>query len=173
MEPVSGKTVRWISSTGVLLALTLVIQMLALPQFFTGPLVNAFLLLAAVTAGVTSGVVIGLLTPWIAFMRGILPAPLGPLIPFIMIGNAALVIVFSLIRRRRGSLFLSGIAVAVAAVAKYLILSNAVIWVVEVPPPVAQVMQIPQLITALVGGAIAIALETVLLRSGYLQESRR
>jgi len=173
MESVSGKTVRWISSTGVLLALTLVIQMLALPQFFTGPLVNAFLLLAAVTAGASSGVVIGLLTPWIAFMRGILPAPLGPLIPFIMVGNAALVIIFSLIRRRRDSLVLSGIAVAVGAVVKYLILSRAVVWVVEVPPPVAQVMQTPQLITALAGGAIAIALETVLVRSGYLQEGRR
>lgn len=101
MEEISHQGLRWLVRTALLFALTLVIQMLGLPQFFTGPLVNAFLLLAALLNGIWSGVIIGLFTPWIAFARGILAPPLGPMIPFIMAGNAILVIVFSLVAGKR------------------------------------------------------------------------
>jgi len=140
----------------VLLALTLTVQFLGLPQWFTGPLVNAFLLLASSLVGMGSGVVIGLLTPWIALLRGILPPPLAPVVPFIMLGNALLVIIFSLITRKREVLWLNVLALSLAAFGKYLLLSQAVRCLVEVPPRVAQAMQIPQLLTALAGGAIAL-----------------
>ena len=104
MEEISHQGLRWLVRTALLFALTLVIQMLGLPQFFTGPLVNAFLLLAALLNGIWSGVIIGLFTPWIAFARGILAPPLGPMIPFIMAGNAILVIVFSLVAGKRENL---------------------------------------------------------------------
>lgn len=159
-----SRRIRWISRTALLFALTLVIQMLGLPQFFTGPLVNAILLLAVLFDGVLSGVVIGLFTPWVAFSRGILPPPLGPMIPFIMIGNATLVIVFGLWIMKRKNLGTSIAGIATGSVIKYLILSRAVIFVVEVPPPVAQIMQTPQLITALVGGAIALLVDQALKR---------
>lgn len=149
----------WLTRTAVLLALTLAVQFLGLPQWFTGPLVNAFLLLSSSLVGMGSGVVIGLLTPWIALLRGILPPPLAPMVPFIMLGNALLVAVFSLIRRRNTTLGLSTVALAAAAFAKYLLLSQAVRYLVEVPPRVAQAMQVPQLLTALCGGAIALLVE--------------
>ncbi|MBP9015302.1 MAG: ECF transporter S component [Candidatus Atribacteria bacterium] len=130
--------------------------MLGLPQFFTGPLVNAFLLLAALLNGMWSGVIIGLFTPGIAFIRGILAPPLGPMIPFIMAGNAILVIVFSLIAGKRGNLVREIIGVILGSFLKYLLLSQAVTWIVQLPPPVAKAMQTPQLFTALGGGAIAL-----------------
>ncbi len=146
----------WLTRTAVLLALTLAVQFLGLPQWFTGPLVNAFLLLASSLVGMGSGVVIGLLTPWIALLRGILPPPLAPVVPFIMLGNALLVIIFSLITRKKEVPWLNVLALVLAAFGKYLLLSQAVRYLVEVPPRVAQAMQIPQLLTALAGGAIAL-----------------
>ncbi len=155
----------WLTRTAVLLALTLAVQFLGLPQWFTGPLVNAFLLLASLLVGMGSGVVIGLLTPWIALLRGILPPPLAPMVPFIMLGNALLVIIFSLITRKREVLWLNVLALVLAASGKYLLLSQAVRYLVEVPPRVAQAMQIPQLLTALAGGAIALLIGKAVKRA--------
>jgi uncharacterized membrane protein len=149
----------------VLLALTLAVQFLGLPQWFTGPLVNAFLLLASLVSGIGSGVLVGLLTPWIALLRGILPPPLAPMVPFIMLGNALLVIIFSLVRRKKEVLWLSIVALVLAALGKYLLLSQAVRYLVEVPPRVAQAMQVPQLLTALGGGAIALSIERALKKA--------
>jgi len=102
-----------------------------------------------------------LVTPVIAFWRGILPPPLGPMIPFIALGNAVLVIVYGLIGKRN-----KYVAVVLASVIKYLVLAGAVRLVVAVPPKIAQMMQVPQLITALAGGAIAIVLSEILIRRG-------
>ncbi len=148
---------RWVTRTAILLALTLAFQLIGLPQPVTGPAVNAMLILSALLAGPSSGVVIGCLTPIIAWQRGILPAPLGPMIPFIALGNAVLVLLFALLKRRQPYL-----AIGVAAVAKYAVLATAVRLIVTVPPPVAAAMGIPQLITALAGGVIALLAYRVL-----------
>lgn len=161
----AGQRLQWVTRTAILLALTLAFQMLGLPQPLTGPVVNAMLLLSAAFVGVSGGVLIGLLTPWVAFMRGQLPAPLGPMIPFIMVGNALLVIAFwggrRLLARSKWWGSISGLLAG--AVVKFLLLSTAVAYVVTVPPPVAQAMQLPQLITALVGGVIALLVEQAIL----------
>ena len=162
--------IRWVSRTAVLFALTLVIQLLGLPQFITGPLVNSFLLLATMMVGVSSGMVIGLFTPWVAFSRGILPAPLGPMIPFIMLGNVTLVIVFFLITtRRENNIGFLGLGIVIGSIAKYLVLSQSVAFLVSVPPPVAKMMQFPQLMTALGGGAIAIVIKQALGRTNFFK----
>lgn len=162
-----GRSIRFVTQTAVLFALTLVVQMLGLPQMVTGPLVNAMLLLATIFVGVGSGVCIGLFTPWVALVRGILPPPLGPVVPFIMLGNGALVVVFGLFRQKKTLAFdIAG--VILGACVKYLILSQAVRSLANLPPQVARVMQTPQLVTALLGGAIALSLARVLrqARSG-------
>ncbi|HHY98186.1 MAG TPA: ECF transporter S component [Firmicutes bacterium] len=148
----------WLTRTAVLLALTLAFQMMGLPQPVTGPVVNAMLLLSCIFVGPLGGVVVGLFTPWIAFVRGILAPPLGPMIPFISLGNAVLVLVFGGIRYAgKKALLASIVGVIAGAVAKFLVLSSAVRMVVQVPPPVAKAMQTPQLVTALIGGAVALA----------------
>lgn len=145
---------RWLTRTALLLALTVILQMFGWPQLVTGPLVNAMLLLTATFVDPLSGVVVGLLSPWIAFLRGILAAPLAPMIPFIMLGNACYVLIYSWLKGKNWSRLLG---LVTASVVKFLILGIAVRFVTKLPPPVTKAMQWPQLITALIGGLIAIA----------------
>jgi hypothetical protein len=153
----------WLTRTAVLLAITLAFQMLGFPQMVTGPAVNAMLLIAGSYVGVLGAVIIGILTPLIAFMRGILAPPLAPMIPFIMIGNAVWVAAFLGFRHLSGGKYRGSVTgIAIGAIAKFLVLSSAVRLIVSVPPPVAQAMQIPQLITAVIGGIIALMVEQAL-----------
>jgi len=142
--------IKLITRTGILLAVALVVQMGGFPQPITGPLINTVLYLAALLVGSWGGIIIGVCTPVIAFMRGILPAPLGPMIPFIALGNGVLVIVFSLLKGKN-KIF----GIIIASLAKYLILFTAVSYIVDVPDKIAQIMSLPQLFTALSGGVIA------------------
>jgi len=156
-------TTRWVALTAVLLALTVAVQMLGLPQPVTGPAVNAMLILSGLIAGPLSGIIVGAFTPIIALWRGILAAPLAPMVPFIALGNALLVLVFVLLHRRQ--LY---VAIAAAALVKFLVLSTAVRLIVTVPEPVALAMQFPQLATALAGGVVAVIIYRLLDRHSSL-----
>lgn len=156
-------SIRWLTRTAILLALTLAFQMLGFPQMFTGPMVNAMLLLSNAYVGGIGAVIIGMLTPWIAFVRGILAPPLAPMIPFIMLGNAIFVIAYLISREKLGKSHISsGAGLILGAFLKFLILSSAVEFIVSVPPHVAKAMQIPQLYTAILGGIVAIIVERIL-----------
>jgi hypothetical protein len=143
--------IKFITRTGILLAVALVVQMGGFPQPITGPLINTVLYLSALLVGSWSGIIIGICTPVIAFMRGILPALLGSMIPFIALGNAVLVVVFSLLKRKNKVL-----GIIFASLIKYAILTITVKFIVDVPDKIAQIMSLPQLFTALSGGVIAI-----------------
>lgn len=156
-------SIRWLTRTAILLAITLAFQMMGFPQMVTGPAINAMLLLSATYVGGLGAVIIGLLTPLIAFIRGILAPPLAPMIPFIMLANAVLVMAYVLARGRLGKgVAGAGIGLVVGAIAKFLVLSSAVRFIVSVPAPIAKAMQIPQLYTALLGGVVALLVEKVL-----------
>ena len=145
--------IRWVSRTAILLAIALVFQMGGFPQFITGPLVNTVLYLAAMIVGWQGGMLIGILTPVIASIRGILPPPLTPLIPFIALGNSILIILFFWLQSKNKI-----VGIIIASCVKFLLLAGAVKLLVQVPPAIAQMMSFPQLITALAGGAIALLL---------------
>lgn len=163
IEKVKPMGLRWVTRTAILLAITLAFQMLGFPQMVTGPAVNGMLLLAGAYVGLLGGVIIGMLTPVIAFVRGILAPPLGPMIPFIMLGNAVWVAVFILMRHLLGKGVKGAFAgIVVGALLKFLVLSSAVRFIVSVPLPVAQAMQVPQLITAAIGGVVAFVVEQAL-----------
>lgn len=166
-----NKYLQKIVLTALFIALTIAIQMLGFPQPVTGPLVNCMLLLSALFAGPISGILVGLVTPWIAFLRGILMAPLAPMIPFIMLGNGVYVLCFYLCRKFLGKKVLgSAVGIATGAVVKFLILSGAVQFVVTVPDKIAKAMQFPQLLTALAGGAIAVIAARLIARAGRKEE---
>lgn len=162
-------SVKWLTRTAVLLALTLAIQLLGLPQTFTGPAVNALLLLAGILVNPISGICIGLLTPIIAFTRGILPAPLAPAIPFIMLGNAFFVFISCLPVKKRS--YLKFLGVLAGAASKYLILSFAVQSLINLPPAAAKALQLPQLFTAVTGGVVALILAELLLRMQVIESN--
>jgi hypothetical protein len=163
---ISRHRIEWVSllRLTLLLALALAIPNIGLPQAITGPLVNALLLLTVEWAGVGQAVAVGLASPLSALLRGVLPLPLAVMIPFIMLGNAALVTVYGRLRGKS-----HWVALGVAATCKFALLYTSVAWLVVkplallagdsapayIPAATANMMRWPQLVTALVGGLIA------------------
>ncbi len=132
-------------------------------QPITGPVVNACLFIAAALLGIQAGIMLGLLPSLIALSIGTLPAPLAPMVPFIMVSNAILVVSFAYLKEK--NFFLGIIS---ASILKYLFLfstSYIVIHLIAQKPiaqKAAQMMSWPQLTTALLGGLIAFAVLKVL-----------
>jgi len=133
-------------------------------QPISGPLVNACLFIGATLLDVQAGIMLGLLPSLIALSVGTLPAPLAPMIPFIMVSNALLVLTFSWVQNNIKHIsfgFKFAIGVLTASVLKYLFLfssSYIVIHLIAQKPiaqKAAQMMSWPQLITAVCGGALA------------------
>ena len=158
--------VKFITRTAILLAITLIFQFLKMPQLITGSIVNAMLLIAAGTVGMWSGVIIGLLTPVIAFLVGIMGFPL--MIPFIMIGNGVYVILFSTQKNKV-------IGMIVGAVVKFIWLALSVKYImqlfnVKVPLKIVQAFTTPQLITALIGGMLGIIV--IALLENYFKKAK-
>lgn len=125
-------------------------------QFITGPVVNATLFIATVLLGTQAGIMVGLVPSVIALSIGLLPGPLAPMVPYIMIGNAILVLAFGLLKSRSYWL-----AVGVASLLKFLFLfatSSVVIGLLvqeELASSVASMLSYPQLLTAVAGGVLA------------------
>jgi hypothetical protein len=160
--------VKWLNlaRAGIFLALALLVPSLGLPQPITGPLVNALLILAVETAGLGTALLAGMVTPMAAPLHGVLPLPLMVMIPFIALGNAALVSVYSALRPRNRWLGL-----VAGAAAKFAVLFAAVTWLaacplslviegtarsVALPAALVRMMSWPQFATALAGGLIAL-----------------
>ena len=92
------KKVRWITETAVLLALLIAVQGLTAGlgnQFVTGSCVNAVLAVTVLTAGLSSGIVVAVLSPVLAYLLGIAPQIL--VLPAIMVGNTVFVVLLRLI----------------------------------------------------------------------------
>src|SRR4030042_5782846 len=95
-ENVDWKAVTWFVSLVLVVA---IVPRFIHNQFITGPLVNAALIIGVVTLGTGPAVTIGLVPSVIALSSGLLPAPLAPMVPFIMISNAILIVVFNYTRK--------------------------------------------------------------------------
>lgn len=148
-----------------LIALALAIPALGLPQWITGPLVNALLLLTVEWVGVKQAILLGMVTPLSAALSGVLPLPLMAMIPFIALGNAVMVSVYSELRARNRWLALgvgAGLKFAVLAIAVTLLVARPLSIVIAgqaqtlaMPLAIVEMMRWPQLLTALAGGLIA------------------
>ncbi|MCX7778925.1 MAG: iron hydrogenase [Patescibacteria group bacterium] len=125
-------------------------------QFITGPIVNALLFLATVLLGSSSALLVGLLPSLISLSIGLLPFVLAPMIPFIMIGNAILVVTFNLFFRKN---YWLGVVTASFLKFLFLFLSSQILVNFFLKNPlavkVASMMGWPQFVTALTGGFIA------------------
>lgn len=174
-------SVKLIARTALLLALTLVIQLGGFPQPITGPGVNLMLILSAVFAGPVAAVIIGCLTPVIAFIRGIMS--FAPLVPYIAVANAVYVLAFyftsyflqkAFAKKERAllSIGFDAVGILLGAILKFAVLSSAVRFFVQAPPKMVQAMQVPQLITALTGGAIALVVASALKKTGALKKAQ-
>ncbi len=158
----------FITRIGVMLGLTLAFQALGLPQPVTGTFVNCVLFLSAALFGPWTAAVVGCLTPFPALLLGQLPPPLWPFLPVIAVGNILLVLVFHAFRRLRlapkkpVSRLTDAFAILPAAGVKFAWLAAAVAWWMPlilgraVPAQAAAALALPQLFTAIAGGAAAV-----------------
>ncbi len=64
-------------------------------QLVTGSIINALLFISVSTMGIESAFLLCLVPSLISIYTGLLPLALAPMIPFIITGNALLVLVFS------------------------------------------------------------------------------
>jgi len=177
-----NKKIRWITETAILLALLVTLQAVTKPmgQLVTGSCVNAVLAVAALVGGLASGVTIAVISPVLAFLLGIAPQILT--VPAIMVGNSVYVVLLSLLADKSGkNLGKQAAAWLVAAIAKFAslyfivvklicgVLSESLLAAGTLKPPMLQALPAtfswPQLITALIGGAVALAMTPVLRKA--------
>ncbi|HOZ21778.1 MAG TPA: ECF transporter S component [bacterium] len=162
----------------LLIAIALIIQMIGLPQPLTGPLVNLMLALTTLITGAAAGVALGCLTPLIALIRGQLPPLLAPFIPFILAGNALYVIFLGLLCKKGCGLPLRSwrawLGVLLGSTAKFIWLFAAARLIMPLliartlPEPVIAMLTFPQLVTALIGGVLALLFHALLVRRRIL-----
>lgn len=171
----TGFDILWLTRSAILIALLIVVQSVTAPmgnQILTGSLVNMILVISSIVSGLSSGLAVAIISPIMAKFFNI--GPLWTLIPFIALGNAVLVVVWHLIAGRKNIINprrAGLVAIPVAAVAKFVtlyigIVKIAVPILLKLPAPQAEkisaIFSIPQLITALIGGAIAFLILPVL-----------
>ena len=174
--------IRWITETAIMLALLVTLQALTkgFGQFVTGSCVNAILAISVLVGGVWSGVTVALISPVLAFLLGIAPQILT--VPAIMAGNLVFVLLMHLIAGgKAASIVKRVIAWIVAAVAKFAVLYVIVVKIFcgvmsaslmaagTLKEPMLKALPAtfswPQLVTALIGGAIALLIAPVIRKA--------
>ena len=160
--------VLWITRTAVLIAVTVALQALTLQfgiQFLTGSIVNLMLILSVMTCGLSSGLAVSIITPILPTVFGF--GPVWPVVPFIAVGNMALVALWHFIGNSEvvNTYAAYVIAMIAGAIAKFLVLYFGVVRIAMpfiLGLPEQHVMSVlfsyPQLITATIGGVCAIIL---------------
>ena len=166
------KKILWITQTAAMLALLVALQWATKPlgQLVTGSCVNAVLVVTVLMAGISSGMTVALISPVMAYLLGI--APNLATVPAIMVGNALFVTAWRLLDGR--ALWRKALAWISAAAIKFGALYALVVWVIcgiaadallaqgILKAPMLKALPasfgITQLITALIGGAVAMVL---------------
>ena len=169
----------WITRTGVLLAVLLLLQTLSKPagQLVTGSCVNAVLAVSVLFAGLGSGLTVALISPIFAFVLGIAPQVLT--VPAIMAGNAVFVTALHFAGGKQ--LWRNAIAWLGAALCKFAILYILVKYgicgiladgllaqgLLKAPMLTAlpATFGAAQLVTALIGGGVAMLITPVLTKA--------
>lgn len=170
----SDRKVLFITRTAVFLALLVAVQAMTAPAgntIVTGSIVNLILALCAVSMGIPSGLIVAAASPVLAKLIGI--GPLWEIVPLVMAANAVFVILWNLLSRIKAQppIIPLGIAAVGSAFAKFIFLyitvvKGAIPLLLQLDGAKAEVISAmfsaPQLISALIGGAIAIFLIPVI-----------
>ena len=160
------KNLKKLTETALMLALLITLQWLTKPagQLVTGSCVNAVLGVTVLVSGLTGGITVAVLSPILAYLVGIAPQILT--VPAIMVGNVVFVALLYVLKTK------PVVAWLVAATAKFAALYAIVVWLIcgvfsqgllasgALKPPMLTALpatfSYPQLITALIGGGIAL-----------------
>lgn len=176
----SKKTLLWITRTAVLIALLITFQWglgsLTGSQFVIGSAVNLVLIVAAVS-GLFSGITVALISPFLAYLFGI-GTPFIAIVPFIAVGNLVIVLVWYLIvnkAKMSENLYVRMFtALILGAALKFitlylLIVKFALPFILNLPDKIVNKLSLafswPQLVTAAIGGALAIIIIPVIKKA--------
>ncbi|MCX6724063.1 MAG: iron hydrogenase [Candidatus Staskawiczbacteria bacterium] len=124
-------------------------------QLITGSIVNALLFISVRLMGIESAFLLCLIPSLISIYTGLLPLALAPMIPFIMTGNALMVLVFYSLKKKGfwfgaiPSAFVKFIFIWLAGT----VLAGSVLH--GIASKVALMISWPQLATAIAGASIA------------------
>ncbi len=163
--------IRKLTRSSILLALAIVMQVLGrnypwLSQLVVGSTVNAILIICLFINDVHWAILVGALTPILAWLLGQLPQPLGPIIPIIALGNVSFVLIVNVVKNLRNK----GLAMEIPAIIAASLVKLGVIYLgtkfvlqlfslsAVAIKAASKLMGISQLITALIGGFAAILL---------------
>jgi len=132
-------------------------------QLITGSIVNALLFISVSLLGIESAFFLCLIPSLISIYTGLLPIALAPMIPFIMTGNALLVLIFYMatcLRQGYGEARNFWTGAIPAAIIKFafiravgMVLANSVLS--GIAKNVMLMISWPQLATAIAGACIA------------------
>lgn len=125
-------------------------------QFISGPLVNAMLFVITVFLGLRGGVILSFVPSLMALMSGLLPAIMALFIPFIMLSNVIMVVLFHYARQKN---YWFGIGTSAVAKFVFLTVASRIFFQVFLNKPMTEtltmMMSWNQLYSALMGGIIA------------------
>lgn len=162
----NDKRILWITRTALFIALLVAWQLVSrgFGQFVTGSGVNLILILAVMTGGFATGATVAVVSQLAATMLSIIPGGQLLFIPFVCLGNLAIVTIWHFIGNIK---HINGhaariIATAAGAAGKFAVLYIGIVRIIapivlEIPEtaPIYAMMSYPQLITAGIGGALA------------------
>ena len=177
-----NKKLRWITETAIMLALLVALQALTkgFGQLVTGSCVNAVLAVAVLVGGIGCGTTVALISPILAFLLNI--APNAVAVPAIMVGNAVYVLLLYFIAGKSSkNVVRQVIAWFVSAAAKFAALYAIVVYLIcgvlaesllaagILKEPMLKVLPAtfswPQLLTAMIGGAVALLIVPALRKA--------
>ncbi len=177
-----NKKLLWITQTAVMLALLVALQALTKPagQLVTGSFVNAVLAVTVLAAGLSSGITVAVISPVLAYLLGIAPQILT--VPAIMVGNTVFVVFLYFVAGKDSKKLARQILAWLgAAAAKFVALYAMVVWLIcgvfaksllaagMLKEPMLKALPAtfswPQLITALIGGAVALVIVPVVRKA--------
>lgn len=142
-------------------------------QFLTGPIVNALLILSFLYLGRSKALFLALIPSTAALARGLLPLPLAPMVPFIMISNCLYLLAFAKLRTESQTKNFLAIFAASVIKASFLFLISKLLMENILAAPlaskIANMMSWPQLWTAVVGGMMALLIDSG-LKKKYVRE---
>lgn len=127
-------------------------------QWYTGTLVNSILIMTLLMIGLKEAVLFCFIPSVVVFASGALPAPLSPVLPFIIVSNLVLILsLFGLKKLEIKNFF----ALPIAAFAKFAFLYGSFAYLMSyfisenLLAKTASIFGITQLFTALLGGLFA------------------
>lgn len=170
----SSKNIRKMVTTALIIALTVVFQLMRpmlggagnpVSTYIIGSLVNLCLIIAGTVIGLWSGLAVAIITPLIALLQG---QAVAVMVPWIMAGNAVLAIVFALFAKKGEGIGAADWAKFMAigvigALIKYcvivlgntLMITNTKGKAFNIAIGLAATNQIQQIVTAIIGTFIA------------------